>query len=64
MDRASRERCWSGRDKFFSCLDANNIIDPIKESDKTAKFCSQDYAKFQDGCVATWVSGILSKSII
>ncbi|KAJ4293041.1 hypothetical protein N0V88_005705 [Collariella sp. IMI 366227] len=34
--RAERARCWEARDGYFACLDANNIVDALKEEKKAA----------------------------
>ncbi|KAK3321524.1 oxidoreductase-like protein [Apodospora peruviana] len=53
--RAERQKCWEARDGFFACLDANNIVDPIKEDKAAAKACRQESAKFEENCAEKWV---------
>ncbi|ORY77682.1 ymr244c-a-like protein [Protomyces lactucae-debilis] len=64
MDRASRERCWSGRDAFFACLDANGIVDPLKKKQETDTHCKPEKTRFEDGCVATWVEYFCKKRVL
>lgn len=54
-DRSSREKCWEGRDLFFSCLDKNNIIDSIKEDKEARRQCGKELAQFEGSCAKAWV---------
>lgn len=53
--RSERTLCWAARDAYFSCLDANNIIDATKDSSAAAKACPQQSADFERDCAAAWV---------
>ncbi|BFZ56464.1 hypothetical protein PYCC9005_003510 [Savitreella phatthalungensis] len=65
MDRASRERCWQGRDKFFACLDKHGILDPLnKQKDAADASCALEKRQFEDGCVATWVDYFCKKRLM
>src|ERR1700749_3077429 len=55
-DRASRVKCWEARDRFFECLDKNNIIDSIEEDAKARKQCAPELQDFEQQCIASWVS--------
>ena len=55
-DRASRVKCWEARDKFFECLDKNNIIDSIEEDAKARKQCAPELQGFERECIVSWVS--------
>ncbi|KAF7846118.1 hypothetical protein BT93_L5223 [Corymbia citriodora subsp. variegata] len=54
-DRNQRAHCWEGRDAFFACLDRNNIIDSVKESDKAIQLCSSENQLFEKNCASSWV---------
>lgn len=54
--RAERQRCWEARDAYFACLDANNIVDALKEDKKAARACPDETAEFKRDCAAQWVS--------
>lgn len=56
-DRASRVRCWDARDRFFECLDRNDILDSLKEEGKAKQICSEEFKGFDENCAASWVSG-------
>lgn len=64
MDRASRQRCWDGRDDFFKCLDSNNIIDPQKDEEKARAACGAQKVNFEANCVATWVDYFSKKRVL
>lgn len=66
MDRSSREKCWSGRDAFFNCLDLHNIVDPLsaKNTAQVEASCSGEKAQFERGCVATWVDYFCKKRVM
>jgi len=53
--RAERQRCWEARDGYFACLDANNIVDALKEDKKAAKACGKQSAQFEKDCATQWV---------
>lgn len=54
-DRTSRERCWEGRDKFFTCLDNNNILDALKNEKEAQSKCGSELAEFEGACAKAWV---------
>lgn len=54
-DRTSRARCWEGRDKFFACLDRNNILDAIKDDNEARRKCAKEVEEFEAACSQTWV---------
>lgn len=54
--RQERQACWTARDAYFACLDANNIEDPIKEADRADRTLCRDQAQELDrDCAAQWV---------
>lgn len=55
-DRSAREQCWHGRDSFFKCLDANGIIDSVKEDERARKLCAPELKAFESACADSWVS--------
>ncbi|KAL5364026.1 cytochrome oxidase c subunit VIb-domain-containing protein [Aspergillus floccosus] len=63
-DRTSRQRCWEGRDLFFSCLDDNNIIDAIKEDKVARRKCAKEIAEFENACSKTWVKYFKEKRVM
>ena len=56
--RAERLRCWESRDKYFGCLDRNNIIDAVEQPGAAAalKACPKENEQFERDCAAQWVS--------
>ncbi|KAA8646085.1 hypothetical protein EYZ11_003737 [Aspergillus tanneri] len=63
-DRSSRQRCWEGRDLFFSCLDENNIIDAIKDDKEARRKCGKEIAEFESACSKTWVKYFKEKRVM
>lgn len=57
-DRTARAACWEGRDAFFRCLDANSIIDSVKDDEKARTACPKDLAAFERDCASSWVSHV------
>ena len=58
-DRSSRAQCYEGRDKFFECLDRNDILDSQKDDDKARKACAPELKEFEKMCPASWVSDLM-----
>jgi cytochrome c oxidase assembly factor 6 len=56
--RSERQRCWEARDNYFACLDANNIVDALKDSKQAAKACGKQSAQFEKDCATQWVSSL------
>lgn len=54
-DRRTRAQCWDARDRFFGCLDRHDIVDSIKEKDRSDRACGQEDAAFGRECVTSWV---------
>ncbi|PLN80457.1 cytochrome oxidase c subunit VIb-domain-containing protein [Aspergillus taichungensis] len=63
-DRTSRERCWEGRDKFFACLDNNNILDAIKNEKEAQSKCGSELAEFEGACAKAWVKYFKEKRVM
>jgi cytochrome c oxidase assembly factor 6 len=57
-DRSSRQKCWEGRDLFFSCLDDNDIVDSIKEDKEARRKCGKEIAEFESACAKAWVCAV------
>lgn len=55
-DRSTRAQCYEGRDRFFECLDRNDILDSQKDDDKSRKQCPTELKEFERVCPASWVS--------
>lgn len=55
-DRSQRAKCWEARDSFFTCLEANGIIDSIGEKSKADKACGGENKVFERDCASSWVS--------
>lgn len=56
--RSERQRCWEARDAYFACLDANNIVDALKEDKAAGKACGVESAGFERDCAREWVSSL------
>lgn len=54
-DRTSRQRCYEGRDMFFTCLDRNDILDAIKDDKEARRKCGKEIAEFETACSRAWV---------
>ncbi|KAK4250056.1 cytochrome c oxidase assembly factor 6 [Corynascus novoguineensis] len=54
--RAERQKCWAARDAYFACLDANGIVDALKDGKKAAATCGGESAGFENDCAAQWVT--------
>ncbi|PLB40853.1 cytochrome c oxidase subunit 6B family protein [Aspergillus candidus] len=63
-DRTSRERCWEGRDKFFTCLDNNNILDALKNEKEAQSKCGSELAEFEGACAKAWVKYFKEKRVM
>lgn len=50
--REERAKCWSARDKYWECLDKNNIQGSPNSNDKVCKEFRQFY---EQNCSAQWV---------
>jgi len=55
-NRQSRTHCWRARDNFFACLEANGIVDSIREKDAAEKACGTESKGLEKECAASWVS--------
>lgn len=61
--RQERKACWAGRDAYFDCLNANNVIiagDENKVDGKEVKggssICQVEREGYHKNCGQTWVS--------
>lgn len=54
--RTERQKCYIARDAYFACLDANNIVDALKDEKAAAKACGSQNKEFERDCAAQWVS--------
>lgn len=55
-DRSKREVCYESRDLFFKCLDRNNILDAVKEDEKSRQVCPTEVTAYERDCARSWVS--------
>ncbi|PTU17428.1 hypothetical protein P175DRAFT_0504722 [Aspergillus ochraceoroseus IBT 24754] len=63
-DRTSRQKCWEGRDLFFTCLDNNDIVDALKNDKEARKKCAKEIAEFESACSSTWVKYFKEKRVM
>lgn len=56
MKREERKACWDSRDKYFACLDKNNILDSVKDADAAGQKCGKETVAFEKDCASSWVS--------
>lgn len=56
-NKAKRQVCWDSRDKFFACLEKNNIDDSLsaKELGNVHSKCGSELKGLEANCVASWV---------
>ena len=54
-NRDQRAHCWEARDAFFKCLDANGIVDSIKDESVAGARCGTESRAFERDCASSWV---------
>ena len=54
--RTERQRCWTARDAYFGCLDANSILDATADPAAARKACPDHSDAFERDCAAKWVA--------
>jgi cytochrome c oxidase assembly factor 6 len=57
-DRLSRAKCWDARDRYFQCLDKNDILNPMKDEEKAKRLCPSEDKKYEENCATAWVRDI------
>ncbi len=60
-DRSFRAQCYEARDSFFECLDKHDILDSVKEEEKTKQSCPAELKAFEKSCASSWVGGYTCK---
>lgn len=55
MKREERTKCWQARDAYFACLDRNNILDSIRDSEAATKSCPKEEQAYEHDCATSWV---------
>lgn len=50
-DKQQRKTCWDSRDKYWECLDDNNV----KDSTEKPKACLEFRKIFEKSCPSQWV---------
>lgn len=53
--RTERQKCYYARDAYFACLDANNIVDALKDGKAASKACGAQSKEFERDCATQWV---------
>jgi cytochrome c oxidase assembly factor 6 len=53
--RTERAKCYIARDAYFGCLDANNIVDALKDEKAANKACGAESKDFERDCATAWV---------
>ncbi|XP_052742128.1 cytochrome c oxidase assembly factor 6 homolog isoform X2 [Bicyclus anynana] len=51
-DKQQRKTCWDSRDRYWECLDDENI----KDSSLKPKVCAELRRIFEKSCPAKWVT--------
>ncbi|OIW26568.1 oxidoreductase-like protein [Coniochaeta ligniaria NRRL 30616] len=54
--RTERQKCYVARDAYFACLDANNIVDALKDEKAAGKACGAQSKDFERDCATQWVT--------
>ncbi|KAB5518724.1 cytochrome oxidase c subunit VIb-domain-containing protein [Coniochaeta sp. 2T2.1] len=54
--RTERAKCYLARDAYFACLDANGIVDALKDEKDAAKKCGAQGKDFERDCAEQWVT--------
>ncbi|KAK5101961.1 hypothetical protein LTS08_004420 [Lithohypha guttulata] len=62
-DRNSRELCYESRDIVFECLDKHDILDAIREDEKSRKLCPSEVADYERDCARSWIKYFKEKRI-
>ncbi|KAL4928462.1 cytochrome c oxidase subunit 6B family protein [Aspergillus undulatus] len=63
-DRTSRQKCWESRDRFFACLDNNDIIDSVNGDKEARKKCGKEIVEFEGACASAWVKYFKEKRVM
>lgn len=58
-NRSARQQCWVARDRFFTCLDANAIVDSLRDDGAARACCGSEIAAFEGACSKAWVCLLL-----
>lgn len=62
--RNERQKCYAARDAYFACLDANNIVDALKDEKAAAKACGPQSKEFERDCASQWVSEAMQAFVV
>jgi cytochrome c oxidase assembly factor 6 len=54
-DRTKREVCYESRDIFFKCLDKHDILDAVKDDEKSRQSCPEEVTAYERDCARSWV---------
>lgn len=54
-DKAQRKLCWDSRDRYWECLDSENIKE-TKDALARPKACAELRRMFEKSCPTQWVS--------
>jgi cytochrome c oxidase assembly factor 6 len=65
-NRSKREQCWDARDAYLSCLEKNNVENPLddKYASVIKKECSKQENEFEGKCVKSWVHYFKEKYVV
>ncbi|ETI29523.1 hypothetical protein G647_01976 [Cladophialophora carrionii CBS 160.54] len=63
-DRTSREHCYESRDAFFQCLDRHDILDAVKEDEKSRKLCPTEVVAYERDCARSWIKYFKEKRVM
>jgi len=63
-DRTSREHCYESRDLFFQCLDKHEILDAVKEDEKSRKVCPEEVGAYERDCARSWIKYFKEKRVM
>lgn len=59
--RTERQKCYVARDAYFACLDANNIVDALKDEKAAARACGAQSKDFERDCASQWVGTLYTQ---
>jgi len=60
--REERQKCWSTRDAYFTCLDVLGIITPGEEA--PSKKCKTERKAYEKACAKSWVEYFNKRRVI
>jgi len=58
--RDERQKCWEGRDLYFSCLDRLDVVVPGQEG----KQCRKEKGVYDKNCAKSWIDHFNKRRVL